>query len=67
MKKSDYRLLLAASITNLPEKNGYSYYIDLKQGAFIYVFPEKHQPPEGWPLVKLDKEAVENMLKEEFE
>lgn len=45
----------------------YRYYVDLKNGAFIYVFPENVPAPEGWPLVEIPAEEVENLLLKEYE
>lgn len=43
------------------------YFVDLKNGAFIYVFPENLAPPEGWPLVELNASEVEELLLKEDE
>ncbi len=43
----------------------YRYFVDLKNGAFIYVFPESLAPPEGWPLVELNASEVEELLLKE--
>lgn len=43
----------------------YRYFVDLKNGAFIYVFPQGLAPPEGWPLVELNASEVEELLLKE--
>ena len=45
----------------------YRYFVDLKNGAFIYVFPQNLGPPEGWPLIELDAKEVEELLLKEEE
>lgn len=44
---------------------GYRYYVDLKNGCFIYVFPDNLAPPPDFPLIEIPAEEVENYLLKE--
>lgn len=62
------RLLFSVPVPNAkggPSAAGYRYFVDLKNGAFIYVFPERLCPPEGWPLVEINASEVEELLLKE--
>lgn len=50
-----------------PTEHGNRYFVDLRNGAFIYVFPKGTEPPYGWPMVEMDPEAVEELLFSELE
>lgn len=58
-------LMAAIKEPGNPSPCGYRYYVDLRNGAFIYVFSENSLPPEGWPLVELQAREVENYLTSE--
>lgn len=57
----------AVPVTVKQTNDKHRYFVDLKQGAFIYVFPEGYQVPEGWPLVELPRQTVEDLLLKEEE
>lgn len=61
------RLLFSVPVPakQVPTASGYRYFVDLKNGAFIYVFPQNLAPPEGWPLVELNASEVEELLLKE--
>lgn len=46
---------------------GYRYFVDLRNGAFVYVFCKACPPPEDWPLVEINAKEVEELLNKEFE
>lgn len=61
------KIRFAVPVTVKQTQDKHRYFVDLKQGAFIYVFPEGYEVPQGWPLVELPRETVENLLNEEFD
>lgn len=45
-----------------PLPNDYRYFIDLRNGLFIYVFQKDTPPPEYWPLRELPASEVESLI-----
>lgn len=56
------RLLFSVQEPTGDAPNGYRYYVDLRNGCFIYVFPEDKPPPEYWPLRELPAREVEQLM-----
>lgn len=61
----DVRFSVEAARKAPASLNGYRYFVDLKNGSFVYVFSVDHLPPSDWPLVELDADEVEKMLLKE--